>query len=420
MEKLPTPSYQLPIRKIGIDASRAFLKKRTGIEEYSYQVIKHLRDALPSDANVTLYVRKKLEIGNWKLEIRTQDIDFQLPSNWTVRALWAPRLWTQVRLSLEMLLHPVDVLFIPAHTVPVIHPRRTVVTIHGLEYEFSPESYSWYERFYMRFSIRNSVRWATSVIAVSENTQRDLVRRYQVPAEKITVIYEGVERIMDDGRWKLETESQENHLIPIFQHLSSPYFLFIGRVEERNNVARIVEAFESFKQKTGLPHKLLLAGKPGYGYEEIKNKIEKSKYRDQIQELGYITEDKKWELLRGAETLLFPSLYEGFGLPILEAQQVGTPVITSTTASLPEIAGEGALLVDPVKTEALTEAMAKLATDPVLRADIIDKATQNVDRFSWATCVRKIEILLFLSKERLLSTAPPEHPVKDSSGEEAD
>ena len=178
--------------KIGIDASRAFLKKRTGIEEYSYQVIKHLRDVLSRDAEVVLYVRKKLAIKNWQLTICTPDIDFELPPNWRVKGLWAPRFWTQVRLSIEMLLHRPEVLFVPAHTVPIIHPKQTIVTIHGLEYEFVPESYSWYERIYMRFSIRNSVRWAEKVIAVSENTKHDLVRLYGVSKEKINVVYEGV------------------------------------------------------------------------------------------------------------------------------------------------------------------------------------------------------------------------------------
>lgn len=365
---------------IGIDASRAFLKNRTGIEEYSYQVIRHLLDSLAHE-QVTLYVRKKIvwESGRWKLE--PQKIDFELPVNWTVRGLWAPRFWTQIRLSLEMWLHPVDTLFVPAHTVPWLHPKNTVVTIHGLEYEFSPESYSWYERWYMHFSIRNSVRWAKKVISVSENTKHDLMRLYRVPEEKITVIYEGV---------------GESPVVSSDFKPEQSHFLFIGRVEERKNVSRIIEAFDNFKQQTGLSHQLLLAGKPGYGYENIKQQISNSKYQNEIKELGYVSEEKKWGLLREAAVLLFPSLYEGFGLPILEAQMVRTPVITSTTSSLPEIAGEGALLVDPLDPLALAGAMEKLVTDPELRAGIIDKATQNVDRFSWAHCAQGVAAQLFL------------------------
>ncbi len=362
---------------IGIDASRAFLKNRTGIEEYSYQIIRHLRNEIHLDTEVILYVRKNLvwENGRWK--VKNQKVDFELPKNWKVKGLWAPRFWTQIRLSFEMLFHPVDSLFIPAHTVPVIHPKHTVVTIHGLEYEFSPESYSWYERFYMRFSIRNSVRWAGQVIAVSENTKRDLMRLYQVPQEKISVIYEGFQK----SEVTPDSSGQNNQ---------APYFLFIGRVEERKNVVRIIEAFGIFKQKTGLSHKLVLAGKPGYGYERIKYQVSSIKYREDVVELGYVDEKTKWELLKKAESLLFPSLYEGFGLPILEAQAVGTPVITSNTSSLPEIAGKGALLVDPLDSRALAQAMERVVADKEFRAGIIDKATQNVGRFSWCQCAENI------------------------------
>lgn len=408
---------------IGIDASRAFLSKRTGIEEYSYQVIKHLRDILPQEVEVVLYVRKKLKfrISNFdsKTNERIQKLehsniqskfkiqnsrffpkvsiklvapepDFDLPPNWVVKGIWAPRFWTQIGLSLEMLLHRPDILFVPAHTVPLIHPKQTIVTVHGLEYEMCPESYSWYERLYMRWSIRFSVHAASQVIAVSENTKRDLVQLYSVPVNKIMVVYEGVERTMDDGRLKLEVASRENLPTSIFQHLSSPFLLFIGRLEERKNVRRIIEAFEYFKQKTKRPHQLILAGKPGYGHEKIKEQISKSKYQDEIKELGYVTEAEKWELLKKAEVFIFPSLYEGFGLPVIEAQSVGTPVITSLTSSLREIAGHGAMLVNPARPKEIGRALVAMVSDPIRRAGIIDEATRNVGRFSWTRCAESI------------------------------
>src|SRR3989344_505885 len=176
---------------IGIDASRAFLKKRTGIEEYAYQTIKHLRSVIPETDTVVLYVRKKLAVRDGWLTIARPEIDFELPKHWSVRGIWAPRFWTQIGLSLEMLFCRPDVLFVPAHTVPLIHPARTVVTIHGLEYEFCPEAYPFLARLYMRLSISFSCRAAETVICVSENTKRDVMRLYKVPEEKIKVVYEG-------------------------------------------------------------------------------------------------------------------------------------------------------------------------------------------------------------------------------------
>lgn len=362
--------------RIGIDASRAFLQKPTGIEEYSSQVIRHLRVAL-RDEDVVLYVRKKISLkrGRWQWGLPT--IDFELPSRWRVKGLWLPRLWTQVRLSLEMLLHPPDVLFIPAHTVPIIHPRKTLVTVHGLEYECSPDSYGFWERFYLRWSIRHSVAVANRVIAVSENTKLDLMRLYDVPERKMAVIYEGV------------SQSAPHNPQPATV-TKKPYFFFIGRLETRKNIIRIIEAFERFKDKTGLPHLLILAGKPGHGYEKIRCRIRETRYKNEIQERGYVNEEEKWRLLKGAETFLFPSLYEGFGLPVIEAQNAKVPVITSNTSSLPEIAGEGALFVDPLSSLQLAEAMETLVQDQGKRTDIIEKATRNVSRFGWLPCAQEI------------------------------
>lgn len=365
--------------RIGIDASRAFLKRRTGIEEYSYRVIEHLRDEIPNES-VILYVQKKLTFSAGRPCFVQPAIDFTLPESWQVKGLWAPRFWTQIRLSLEMIFFPVDVLFVPAHTVPLFHPRRTIVTIHGLEYEFSPESYGFFAQLYMRYSIRYSVLMAKKVIAVSENTKRDLIRLYGVAEEKIRVIYEGYSRTDTDRK---PTTG-----------LGQPYFFFVGRLETRKNIIRMIEAFEYFKQTTGLPHQLVLAGKPGYGYQAIHDRVISSQFRPDIRETGYVADRERWQLLMGAEAFLFPSLYEGFGLPVIDAQSIGVPVITSDTSSLPEIAGDGAIFIDPFDSQALAMAMKEVATNPEKRADIIDKATRNTDRFSWPECSKKLAVEL--------------------------
>lgn len=376
-EKLKAKSYQLKARIIGIDASRAFLKRRTGIEEYSYQVIRHLRDAIPETDRVVLYIRSD------------QDVDFELPKNWEARKLWAPRLWTQGRLSLEMLFHSPDVLFVPAHIVPVVHPVRTIVTVHGLEYEVCPEGYSFYERWYMRLSIRLSSWAASRVIAVSENTKRDLMWLYHVPEGKISVVHEGyAQGIRERGQSLGGDETQSSTI----NH--QPYLLFIGRLEERKNIVRIIEAFWILKGKYHIPHKLVLAGKPGYGYDRVRNKIQETRYKDEIRELGYVSEEEKEELLKNADVFLFPTLYEGFGLPVLEAQAVGTPVVASNVSSLPEVGGVGALYADPSSAEDIAEKAWKLLSDSDFRGSIMEKGRKNVEKFSWEKCAHSIAILL--------------------------
>lgn len=407
---------------IGLDGSRAFIKNRTGIEEYSYQVIKGLRDKLDEHL-VFLYVRSG------------QKIDFDLPKNWTVKTIRWPRFWTQIGLSLEMLLRPVDVLFVPAHTVPCVHPKKTIVTIHGLEYEFCPGAYSFWERLYMRSTIKKSCQWASSIIAVSENTKKDLMKLYNVDEKKMQVIYEGC---MENDKFPMtRLDSQDDPLVDArrandnsnpndkFQILNTKYdiqntkyLLFIGRIEERKNVVSIVNAFEILKERYKISHKLILAGKPGFGYEKIKDRIENSNCAKDVIELGYVSETEKWELLKKADVFVFPSLYEGFGLPILEAQNAGVPVVASTVSSIPEVTtcchpelvsgsqenlemlkqvqhdSSSALLVNPNNAEDIADAIQKILSDENLKDNLTKKGHENVQRFSWEKCAREVGKIL--------------------------
>jgi glycosyltransferase involved in cell wall biosynthesis len=369
---------------IGIDASRAFVQNRTGIEEYSYQAIKNLMNEL-KEHQVILYIRR-----SQKSKVKSQ----KLPDNWKIKAIKWPYLWTQVGLSLELLFHPVDTLFIPAHTVPIIHPENTIVTVHGLEYEFCPKAYSFWERVYMRLVIKNSVRWAKKIIAVSENTKRDLIKLYKVPEEKVGVVYNGVSLDCHSER----SEAKSRNLIRSLDCARddiSKYLLFVGRLEERKNILGIVEAFEILKEKHKIPHKLVLAGNAGYGYDSINLKIQNSKFKEEIVFKGFVGEKEKFELLRKAEIFLFPSFYEGFGLPILEAQSAGVPVVTSNISSMPEIAGSSAILVDPNKPEEIAEAAFRLISEESFKNDIINKGFENVKRFSWDKCSKEISKLFY-------------------------
>jgi glycosyltransferase involved in cell wall biosynthesis len=385
---------------IGIDASRAFRKNRTGIEEYSYQVIKHLVDKLEGH-QVVLYVRTT----NYELHTNIQSTNqlnnqFALPNNWKIKTIKFPYLWTQVGLSLELLFHPVDILFVPGHIVPIIHPTSTIATVHGLEYEFCPKAYSIWERLYMRWSIKKSCQWAKKIIAVSENTKKDLINLYKVPAEKIEVVYEGV---ADNFKFSiLNFQSIFNDKI------LKPYLLFIGRLEERKNICGIIEAYKILKEKYNIPHSLVLTGSPGYNYKNIKSTVNGSQFVNEIIETGFVSDEEKWELLKNADVFLFPTFYEGFGLPVLEAQSVGTPVAASNNSSIPEVAGSktefseflklgfrkddagSVLLANPHSPEDIAEATYELISDKVLRDDIIKKGSENVKRFSWEECSLKI------------------------------
>ncbi len=355
---------------IGIDASRACVRERTGIEEYSYQIIKELRSTVLARHDVMLYTRKG------------QTLDFDVPLTWKIKELWLPMLWTQIRLSVEMLVHPVDTLFIPAHVVPVFHSKNTVVTVHGLEYEHMPQAYSAWDRRYMRWSIKNSCRWARKIIAVSDITKNDLMNVYGISEKKIKVVHEG-------------HGGNSQFLIPNSQFpITGPYFFYVGRIERRKNILGIVEAFEIVKKKHHFPHKLVLAGKAGYGYEEIKSIIDKSNYASDIVLTGFISEEEKWNFMQHAEIFLFPTWSEGFGLPVLEAQSMGVPVITSDTSLMREIVGESAILVDPAQNDIIAENIAELVGKKNLQEELKNKGYENIRRFCWNTCARRVAEVL--------------------------
>lgn len=364
--------------KIGISAVAAFKQPRTGVEEYTYQLIKHLL-ALKKSSEYTFNLYCK-DINDFYC----RQLFPVLPENFKVKRMgWPFPAWTQARLSTEMLFKKPDLLFIPAHVLPVIHPRNSVVTVHGLEYEYYPELYSKKHLLYLRLATKYSAKYAQKIIAVSENTKKDLIKLYNADPDKIKVVYHGLDDGLDDKN-KNSIPEKNNQ-----KNLDYPYFLFLGRIETKKNVRGIIRAFDLLKEKYHLPHKLILAGLKGYGYKSIKSRINSSRHKDDIIEKGYIKDDEKWQLLKNAEAFLFTSFYEGFGLPILEAQSVGCPVITSDISSMPEVAGDGALLVDPNKIEQITQGMYKLIKDNEHKLNLTKKGYQNIKRFKWQKCAEE-------------------------------
>ena len=356
--------------KIGIDARWAFKETKTGIEEYAYRLLEALTRIHIGGKTFLLYKDKSDQ----------NTLGFKLPNNFKIKEMWAPTAWSQTRLTLEMLFFQPDVLFVTGHVLPFISPKKTIVTIHGLEYEYFPEYYP--EKFlqYLRWSTKYAVKHAYKIIAVSNATKNDLVKLYNVHPDKIRVIHHG---FTTAGRFLL---ANDRRLQPT-NHQQEPYLLYIGRIETKKNILGILAAYEILKEKYRLPHQLILAGKPGYGYRHIKSKIKNCKF--EILSLGYVTEQKKWELLSGADAFLFPSFYEGFGLPILEAQALGVPVITANVSSMPEVAGEGGVFVDPKQPEEIAETTYKVVSDKEMKIFLVQRGFENIEKFSWDKCARK-------------------------------
>lgn len=399
---------------IGIDASRANKKIKTGVEWYSYYLIRELKKISLPEINFVLYTPGKLgpELAN-------------LPANWRTKVLKWPLkyLWTQIRLSWEMIFQPPDVLFVPSHALPLCCRAKTVITIHDLGFERFPNAYPFWQRIYTRFVYQWAGRFADQIIVPSEFTQKELIQLYKVKAGKVKVIYLGYDQSLfqpiDDQKQidpvrnskkdpllrspeakppyglapaNIEDNSQISNGVEAVLNqyqIKKPYLLSVGRLEKKKNIKNLLAAFTILQ--TLYPYlQLVLVGQPAYGYNEIK-KLK----TNNIVEVGHIAHQNLPPLYAGAECFVFPTLYEGFGLPILEAMACGCPVATSKNSSLPEVAGLAASYFDPQNVEEMAKTVLKILKDREVRETMIQKGLERVKLFSWEKCAREtLRILL--------------------------
>ncbi|MGD2104668.1 MAG: glycosyltransferase family 1 protein [Anaerolineae bacterium] len=356
---------------VGIDASRATGDRPTGTETYSQRLIQALL-SLESSHRYRLYFR-----------------DTPAPELFPgaeLRAIPFPRMWTHLRLSWEMARHPPDLLFVPAHVLPPIHPSRSLVTIHDLGYLHFPEAHPRQQRVYLDVSTRWNARASTHILTDSKATKEDLVERYGIRPDKISVAYPGRDeslRPVLDATAVKATKARYG--------IEGDYVLYLGTLQPRKNLRRLVKAFVQFATRhRDVSVRLVLAGKRGWLCNELFKGIRQQDLDEHVCFPGYIASEDKAALLSGAVAFLFPSLHEGFGLPVLEAQACGCPVITSTTSSLLEVAGDAALLVDPRDSDAIANAIERVVKDSDLRANLSERGFVNVDRFSWETCAETV------------------------------
>ncbi|HEY8598504.1 MAG TPA: glycosyltransferase family 1 protein [Thermomicrobiales bacterium] len=367
--------------QIGIDASRVGTGHRTGTEQYSAQLLEALGE-LDRHNGYSLYVNSR------------QRPALNLPANFRARLIPFPRLWTHARLSLEMLGHAPDLLFVPAHVVPLAHPR-TVVTIHDLGYRAFPEAHPWRSRQYLDWSTRWSAAVARRIIVPSAATARDLHAAYGTPHAKITVVPHGyhprfrplpADEIARGLKWL---------------GLTQPYILFVGTLQPRKNLARTLAAFEQLCAR-GLPHRLVLVGQRGWLDNPLFAAIARpdSPAHGRIDITGYLPDDDLPLVYNGAAALAFPSLYEGFGLPTLEAMACGTPVLTSNTTSLPEVVGAAAITVDPLDTDAIAEGLLRIVSDATSGAELRTRGLAHAQEFSWRRAAEQtLDVLEVVGRE---------------------
>jgi glycosyltransferase involved in cell wall biosynthesis len=290
-----------------------------------------------------------------------------------------------VPLPVELLGGRADVYHFPDFALPPVRSSRTVVTIHDLSFLLVPECAETGLRAHLERVVPASARRASFVTADSENTRNDIATLLDVPPGRIEVVYPGV-----DPRFRPTADAAGQERIRAKYRVQFPFILYVGTIEPRKNLGRLLRAYVQLREQRKVSHRLVIAGGLGWLYDDVLRDIDDLAARYEIVFLGRVPDDDLPFLYRLADLFVFPSLYEGFGIPPLEAMASGVPVVCSNTSSMPEVVGDAGVMVPPEDVDGLARAIGDLLADPERRALLSARGLERARRFSWKSSARKL------------------------------
>lgn len=370
---------------IGIDYTPAY-EQGGGIGRY----VRELVNALAQQDTLTDY---RLFVAGAQRNLQRHQLDLGHAVNFTVHPTvlntkWLARMWHRARLPLPVETFTGDVSLFHAtdFVLPPTHPHtRTLLTVHDLSFIRSPQTASPRLRRYLMQVVPRSIARADHILADSTATKADVVDVYNTPASKITVLLSGV-----DERFAPVSDQTALRAVRDRYHIGAePYIFSIGTIQPRKNYARLVEALARLRQRN-LAVNLVIAGGKGWLEDEIYSAIRQHDMQDAVKFIGYAADEDLPALYSGASCCAFVSLYEGFGLPILESMACGTPVLTSNVSSLPEVAGDAAPMVPPRDVDAITNALHEILTDDGYHSDLRRRGFAQASRFTWAAAAHQL------------------------------
>jgi glycosyltransferase involved in cell wall biosynthesis len=347
-----------------------------GNESYATNLIEALAE-IDADNSYTLYVTRREAVERFSNRWPNFDVRATLPHT--------PLIRIPLILSAELRRNPVDVLHVQ-FTAPPLSPCPAVVSIHDLSFEHLPQTFKWRSRKQLRITVRRSAREASQVIALSEHARKDIVDTYRLPPEKVTAI-----PLAAAAHFRPIRNEEELQRVRQTYGIEGEYILSVGAIQPRKNLSRLVAAYSRLRRATregNLP-KLVLVGKCAWLYQETLRTIKELQVSDSVILTGYVPEIDLTVLYSGALCFVYPSYFEGFGLPPLEAMKCGAPVIVGNRTSLPEVVGDAGILVDPFNADAIAEAMDRVISDSNLRADLSAKGLARAKLFDWRETARQ-------------------------------
>lgn len=371
--------------RIGIDYTAA-VHQGAGIGRYTRQLVQALL-ALDTRDEVVLMAAGRAQTGPM---LAAAPLPSPGARSWRVVSLpFSERvmtiLWHRLRLPLwvELFAGKLDVFHSPDFALPPVRQARTVLTVHDLSFMRVPECSQPSLRAYLMRVVPPSVRRAGVVLADSESTRNDVIELLGASPDRVRVVYPGVDacfrRVEDTG---VLADVRRRYRLP------ERFVLGVGTLQPRKNLPRLIEAYAQLGAHPET--KLVLAGGTGWMYEGIFRRVEELGLRDAVCFPGYVADEDLPALYTLADLFAFPSLYEGFGLPPLEAMACGTPVVTSNVSSLPEVVGAAALTVDPYDVEALANAMGRVLDDPSLRSSMVRRGLVRAREFAWSRAAQEL------------------------------
>jgi len=352
---------------IGIDGNEANVKKRVGVGQYAYNTLLELHKLNTKD-QFYIYLKKNPH----------RDMP-QANKNWQYIVIGPKILWTKIALPFKLFTQKIklDLFFSLAHYSPMFSPVPTIPTIHDLGYLAYSKQFNKKDLYQLTQWTKKSIKKATRIVSVSQFTKNEILKTYNYPKNKIFVAYNGVGTSLNiPSRIALK-------ILEKFK-IEKPYFLYLGTLKPNKNIPFIIKAMPKFPN-----FKLVIAGKKGWLYDDIFKLVADLKLENRVIFTDFINESEKWALYQHATALTIPSLYEGFGIPAIEAQICNLPVIASSIPVYKEILGESAILINPKNKEELVAALKNVQQEP-LRSKLIKAGQKNAAKFTWTNTAKSI------------------------------
>ena len=360
---------------IGVDGNEANVDEHVGVSVYTLVQLNYFQSVASENLSFCVFLRQKPKKSMPKA---TPHFYYEV-----VKGTF---LWSQIFLPIHLYTKSkIDLYFAPAHYIPRFCPAPIVVTIHDLSFFYYPSEFRKKDLFQLKNWTAQAIHKSKAIIAVSKTTKKDIVKWYQIPDTKISVIYNGFEK-------KSEDKSDKDVLMQ-YNISEKKYILYVGTLQPRKNIVTLIHAFNDYyKTHEGL--KLVIVGKKGWLYDEIFAEVKRLSLNDKVIFTDFIPDEDVIILYKNAWVFVMPSLYEGFGIPILEAMAYGCPVISSQNSSLPEIGGEACLYFDPEDPNDLIEKLYQLAQSKEIYNKLIKTGKNRITLFSWERCAHETLELL--------------------------